>query len=51
MAEDFWIVQDAKGKVWKYEVATDNRTEILSFNSGKFTDFATNKVSTFSFNS
>ena len=40
MAEDFWIVQDAKGALWRYEPETDNRSEILTFNSGKFNDFA-----------
>ena len=40
MADDFWIVQDANGGIWRYEPETDNRTQILSFNSGKFTDFA-----------
>ena len=40
MCDDFWIVQDALGKLWKYDIQTDNRTLIMKFNSGKFNDFA-----------
>jgi WD40 repeat protein len=28
------------GRTWRYEEETDNRVEILRYNSGKFTDFA-----------
>lgn len=37
---DYWIVQDALGALWKYHPETDKRDLILTFNSGKFNDFA-----------
>lgn len=40
MSDDHWVLQDALGRTWKYEEGTDTRTEILRYNSGKFTDFA-----------
>ena len=38
--EDYWVVQDAHGALWKYEEETDKRELILEFNSGKYLDFA-----------
>lgn len=38
--DDYWIVQDAHGALWKYTPADDKRELILHFNSGKINDFA-----------
>lgn len=40
MSEEFWIVQDALGRTWKYQLSDGTQTEILRYNSGRFTDFA-----------
>lgn len=40
IGDDHWIVQDAKGCTWKYELDGDKKTELIKYNSGKFTDFA-----------
>lgn len=40
MHDDFWIVQDALGVLYKYSLESDKREEILTFNAGRFNDFA-----------
>lgn len=41
---NFWIVQDALGKIWKYIVAEDVKEPILETNSGKFNDIAASPI-------
>jgi WD40 repeat protein len=38
--QDYWLVQDGLGALWKYYPESDKRDLIFTFNAGKFTDLA-----------
>ena len=41
---EYWLVQDALGALWKYNPETDQRDQLLTFNSGRINDFATSPL-------